>query len=227
MSETAGGSSAPRVGVCIGGWIGTARGLADGGESIRHHLLRPLGSNADVLLALRYEGAADCPAPSSHAERTDEERHFKSELASEIELHGSPTAAACQRTVRRSVHALVGTIRRLHIEPSPTLEELVNTLEVLPHWPQILSAYNSGLRAPGNTNARPKVCTRVERWLNRLLSPYRCTNVWGSYLSPVRRLPWRPSPSSYGHSLPWSSADLPRPSTCRCSLRTQRATGTT
>ena len=180
-----------RVGVCIGGWIGTMKGgVQDGGASIQRHLLGPLG-NADLLLALRYEGAGDCPTNS----RADEAAS-QAPLAESVDLNG-PLASACLRTVRRSLPKLLGTIRRLRLEPSPTLEELVTKLEALPHWPQIVRAFNSGLREPGNKNIHPKVCTRVDVWRDKRRSPYQCTNVWGSYLSPV----FASNPSSYGHNL--------------------------
>lgn len=42
-------SEAERVAVCFGGWVATTRGLADGGESLRRHLLAPLGTHAWVV----------------------------------------------------------------------------------------------------------------------------------------------------------------------------------
>ena len=177
----------PRIAVCMGGWLGTVAGLTDGGESIRQYLVEPLGDRVDVLLALRYEKLpAECGsgAPSAaHPEGIGA-------------LVVAAEAQACAASARQALRSL-GRIHRLHIEPSPSLRGLVQTLEALPHWPAILHAYNSGAREPYRSLTRPKVCTRARAWRDERASPYACTNVWNSFLSPIFASDVR----SFGHNL--------------------------
>ena len=182
---------APRVltAVCFGGWVATARGIADGGESIRRHLLTPL-ADTHTLLALHFHGAADC-RPSRQPTTATSLSSIESLETSRAES----VAQSCVMAVRRGLHA-IGPIHRLRLEPTPTMEEEVQMLERLPHWARIVHAFNSGTREPGIHNPRPKVCTRDPVWKDRGTSPYRCTNVWGSYLSPI----FASDASQFGHN---------------------------
>ena len=51
-----------------------------------------------------------------------------------------------------------------------SLEQLVSRMEALPHWPDVLAAYNGGPRVH---------CHRTDGWRTEADgSPYRCKNIY-------------------------------------------------
>ena len=164
-------SRPPRVAVCFGAWVGAARVLEDGGRSIRENLVAPLG--ASIIMALRWQSAADC----SHGGAAD-----------------SP-ARQCMSAMRADLPD-IGAIARLEMVETPSLQEQVGVLEGSAHWPRVLHAFNHGSRCGSDCGRFPKTCRRVENWEDKTRSPYKCNNLWNTYLTPVFS-----SHGSFNHNL--------------------------
>lgn len=89
---------------------------------------------------------------------------------------GCTSVEACGVAAR--LHALE-PFAAIDLQPMLKLEQLVATLEALPHWERVLRAHNTGRRVS---------CERVAGWRNSSDgAPYRCVGIYmgNTYLAPV------------------------------------------